>query len=125
MVIFVDGIEIHPVPVCVKIKLTEPADTPVTSPELVMVALAISLEDQVPPVAGSIFVLPPIQMPDGPERDIEGLGFTVIGVVGNEGQPPDALVNVKVTCPWEIPMTIPPLFTEATDGLLLTQTPPE
>ena len=90
-----------------------------------IVALDISLDDHDPPDAGRKLVVPPIHMPEGPDRDIDGLGFTMTGVVGNEGQPPVELVNVKVACPWEIPMTIPLLFTEATAGLLLTQTPPE
>lgn len=125
MVTFVDGKEAHPVLVCVKVKFTEPADIPVIKPALFIVALVISLEDHDPPDAGSIFVVVPIQIPEGPARDIEGLGFTITGVVGNEGQPPLELVNVKVACPWEIPITMPLLFTEATAGLLLTQIPPE
>ena len=47
-----------------KVKVTLPAATPVTSPELVTVALVGSLLVQVPPVVGDNVIVPPMQTDD-------------------------------------------------------------
>ncbi|MBK6785393.1 MAG: hypothetical protein IPG79_17795 [Saprospiraceae bacterium] len=47
-----------------------------------------------------------------------------VSVGAAEVQPVAVKVNVKVTLPGPIEVTIPPFVTEATVGLLLTQVPP-
>ena len=47
-----------------KVKVTLPAATPVTSPELVTVALVASLLVQVPPMVGDNVIVPPMQTDD-------------------------------------------------------------
>ena len=47
-----------------KVKVTLPAATPVTSPALVTVALVASLLVQVPPVVGDKVMVPPMQTDD-------------------------------------------------------------
>ena len=47
-----------------KVKVTLPAATPVTSPALVTVALVRSLLVQVPPVVGDKVMVPPMQTGD-------------------------------------------------------------
>jgi hypothetical protein len=50
---------LHPVVVCVNIKVADPAATPVTTPAFVTVAIAALLLVQVPPVVGDkVMVLP-------------------------------------------------------------------
>jgi hypothetical protein len=55
----VDVVLVQPVDVCVKVKVTVPAATPVTTPAFVTVALALLLLVHVPPVVGdNVAVLP-------------------------------------------------------------------
>jgi len=79
--------EIQPVDVCVNVKLTDPADIPVTSPALVTVATAGLLLAHVPPVVGERVVVNPSQIVEGPVNDTTGGIFTVIGAVLSETQP--------------------------------------
>ena len=116
MVILDVARETHPVLVLVKVKLAIPGLIPVTSPLFVIVATNGFDETQEPPVAGVTEVVPPIQIPDGPETFTTGLAFTVIGWVGEEGQPVKELVNVKVAVPGLSAVTTPALLTEAMAG---------
>jgi hypothetical protein len=61
-------------------------------------------------------VVCPIQILLLPVIETVGLGFTVIGKVGDEGQPVIAEVKIKVAVPALIPVTTPLLFTVATEG---------
>ena len=65
---------IQPVPICVKLKITVPFETPVTTPALVTVAMASELLVHVPPVVGNKVVVEPIQMVVAPV--IETVGGT-------------------------------------------------
>ncbi len=56
---------LHPVEVCVKVKLTVPAATGVITPVLVTVATDVLLLAHVPPVVGDNVPVLPIQMDDG------------------------------------------------------------
>ncbi len=58
-------VALHPVDVCVKVKLTLPAATGVTTPALVTVATDVLLLTHVPPVVGESVTVLPIQMDDG------------------------------------------------------------
>lgn len=74
----------HPVAVSVYVKVDEPAETPVITPALVMVATPVLLLTQVPPVAGFTCVVPPIHTLSGPGYDKVGGGFTVNVLVVDE-----------------------------------------
>lgn len=118
------GAELHPVAVLVNVKVTDPAETPVTTPPLVTVAIAGLLLLQVPPVVGDKVVVLPTQMLLLPVMLTIGAAFTVTAPVGSEIQPVNPSVNVNVTVPADIPVTTPALVTVATAGLLLAQVPP-
>ena len=60
MVAFPVGLDAQPVAVDVKVKLTDPAATAVTTPALLTVAMALLLLVQVPPEEGDKVVLSPI-----------------------------------------------------------------
>jgi hypothetical protein len=51
---------LQPVVVFVNVKVVLPADTPVTTPAFVTIALVSSLLTQVPPVVGLKIIVPPI-----------------------------------------------------------------
>ena len=90
--------EIHPVEVSVKTKLPVPAETPVTNPAFVTVAMAGKTSSQVPPVVGVNVVVDPIHTSGVPLTVTVGLGLTVTaGVVAL--QPVAVLVKVKVAEP--------------------------
>jgi hypothetical protein len=118
------GAEIQPVLPLVKVNVTEPLETPVTSPALVTVATAGLLLVQVPPVVGDSMVVEPTQIASRPVMLTVGRALTVTAGVGAETQPVLVFVNVNVAVPAAIPSTTPPLVTVATAGLLLTQVPP-
>ena len=86
------GAEVHPLPLSVKVKVAEPAETPVTTPALVTVATAGALLVQVPPVVGDKAVVLPTQMPLAPVMLTTGKALTVTGEVGAEAQPVAVLV---------------------------------
>lgn len=54
-----DVVALHPVAVSVNVNVTEPDDTAVINPELLIVATAELLLNQVPPVAGVAFIVVP------------------------------------------------------------------
>lgn len=118
------GTDAQPVSELVKIKVTEPADTPVTTPALVTVAMAGLLLAHVPPVVGDSVVVDPTQILVAPVILAVGRALTETGEVGADTHPVVVLVNVKVTVPADTPVTTPALVTVATDGLLLTHVPP-
>ena len=111
-----EGNETHPVAALVKVKLTRPEAKPVTTPEEVILATDKLDEVHVPPDVGCKVVVCPIQIVLFPVMDMVGLGFTVTGTVGEEGQPEMAEVKIKVAVPVLIPVTTPLLFTVATAG---------
>lgn len=119
------GKDTHPVVLLVKVKVTEPAETPVTTPALVTVATAGLLLDQVPPLLGDKPVAPPIQILFDPKILTVGIGFTVTAAVGLDTQPVTVLVKVNVALPAETAVTTPALVTVAVAGSLLTHVPPE
>lgn len=118
------GKDTQPVLVLVKVKVAVPADTPVTTPALVTVAMAGLLLAQVPPVEGDKVVVAATQMLLRPVILTTGKAFTVTAEVGFEIQPVVELVNVKVAVPADIPVTMPLFVTVATPVLLLVQVPP-
>lgn len=108
----------------VKVNVTLPFElpVPVTRPLLVTVANAELLLTQVPPLVGDSWVVDVPNMDVGPVMLTTGNALTVIEPVVLEH--PRVLVKVKVAVPLDKPVTTPPLVTEATEGLLLTQVPP-
>jgi len=118
------GRETQPVLVLVKVNVTEPAETPVTTPAFVTVATAGLLLAQVPPVVGERPVTPPMQMLVEPSTLTVGIGLTVTAGVGSETQPVTELVKVKVAVPADTAVTTPAFVTVAVAGSLLTQVPP-
>jgi hypothetical protein len=108
----------------VKVKVTNPPATPVTTPPLVTLATAVLLLIQLPPDVGDKVVVPPGHIEVTPVISTVGKAFTVTGVVVVLLHPVMVLVNVKYAVPAEIPVTIPASVTWATTGLLLIQVPP-
>ena len=117
--------ETQEVEVWVKVNVTDPTLTPVTTPALVTVAIAGLLLTHVPPVVGESVVVDPSQIEFEPVILTVGLGFTVTTFVLFEVHPVEVWVNLKVAVPPPTPVTTPALFTVATEGLLLTHVPPE
>lgn len=67
MILMADvALEIQPVAVSVKVNVAVPAETPVTTPALVTVAIAGLLLSQVPPVVGDTLEVVPSQIDAGP-----------------------------------------------------------
>lgn len=86
---------LHPVLVCVNVSVTVPADTPVTSPALVIVAIAGLLLVHVPPVLGVTFAVNPIQTEVAPPKvGAPGMAFITTFDVDNETHPYE-LLTVK------------------------------
>jgi hypothetical protein len=112
---------VHPVPVCVKVNVTIPAATPITTPAFDTVANAVLLLCHVPPVVGVNVIVLPAHIDDTGALTT-GSAFTVTDDVV-ELQPVVLLVNVNVTDPAATPETVLPL-TVAFDGSLLTHVPP-
>ena len=75
--------------VSVNVKLAEPAEIPVTTPLLLMVATETLLLAHVPPDEGKNVVVVPIQISGSPVRNTFGLPLTVNGAVGLDTQPDD------------------------------------
>jgi len=124
LIVTVEVVLLHPLEDAVNVKVALPIETPETIPAFVTVAIAGLLLTQVPPVIGLSVVVPLPQIEAGPVILTVGALFTVIGTVVPL-HPVDVMVNVNVAVPAEIPVTIPPLVTEATEELLLTQVPPD
>ena len=110
----------HPVVVLVKVRVTEPAATPETTPALVTEAMALLLLAQVPPVAGVTLAVAPTQTEVAPPS--EGPATTVALTVFV--QPVVVLVNVRVADPAATPVTTPAFVTVATPGVPLDHVPP-
>ena len=110
----------HPVVVLVKVRVTEPALTPETTPALVTEAMALLLLAHVPPVAGVTLALEPAQTEVAPPS--VGPAVTLAAIVFV--QPVVVLVNVRVAEPAATPETTPALVTVAMELLLLTHVPP-
>lgn len=116
--------ETQPVPESVKVKVAEPAVTPVTTPASVTVATAGLLLIQVPPVEGDKVVVAPTQIVLAPVILTAGCASKVTAEEVAEQFGEVLLVNVNVAEPADIPVTKPPLVTVAMAGALLTQVPP-
>jgi len=112
---------LHPVVVWVKVNVTVPADTPVTTPPLVTVAIAVLLLVHVPPVVGDKVIVLPIHTDEGAVTT--GFAFTVTEEVVLL-HPVDVSVKVNVTMPADTPVTTPALVTVALAVLLLVHVPP-
>jgi hypothetical protein len=78
------GAEAPPVIELVKVKVTVPADMPVTTPAFVTVATVGSLLVQVPPVVGDKAEVEPTQMVLDPVMLTTGGALTVTGAVGED-----------------------------------------
>ena len=107
----------------VKVKVADPAATPVTTPAEVTVATDGLLLTHVPPVVGDKVVVDPIHIELLPVMLTVGNGLTVTAVVVLLQLVVDE-VKVNVADPAATPVTTPAEVTVATAGLLLTQVPP-
>ena len=107
----------------VKVKVADPAATPVTTPAEVTVATDGLLLTHVPPVVGDKVVIAPMQIELLPVMLTDGNGLTVTAVVVLLQLVVDE-VNVKVAEPAATPVTTPAEVTVATAVLLLTHVPP-
>ena len=112
---------LQPVDVRVKVNVTLPAVTPLTTPALVTVAIEVLLLVQVPPVLGDKFMVLPIHTAAGAVTTGNALTVTEDVVLLH---PVDVCVKVKVTLPAAMPVTKPAFVTEAIEVLLLVQVPP-
>jgi hypothetical protein len=121
LTLVVPVVALQPVAVSVKVKVTGPAEIPVTTPELVTEAITGLLLTHVPPVVGDRTAVLFTQTADIP---VTAGGTPTVTAVVVLVHPVDVRVNVKVDDPAAIPVTIPPFVTEAAAGLLLTQVPP-
>lgn len=115
-----DTVLLQPVAVLVKVSVTVPAETPVTTPAFVTVAMPVLLLDQVPPVPGVTLAVVPMQVAVAPPK--VGSELTVNALVLLH--PVAVFVNVSVTAPAETPVTTPAFVTVALPVLLLLQVPP-
>jgi hypothetical protein len=113
---------VQPVAVRVKVKVAIPGATPVTIPLFVTDATDGLLQTQVPPEDGDKVTTPFPHIAFVPTIVATGVSIIVKGSVVLLQTP--AAVKVKVTRPAETLVTIPPLVTVATDGLLLIHVPP-
>lgn len=117
------GLDVQPVEFSVKVKVTCPAETPVTNPEPLTVATAGLDEVQTPPVEGVTVVVDPIQI-DVLLIFTVGLPYTVTLFVAFDTHPVDVLVNIKPDDPGAKPVTNPALVTDATDEFTKVHVPP-
>ena len=83
--------EAQPDAVAVKVKVTVPPDTPVTTPALVIVAIAGLLLAQVPPEVGETLVMPPTQILLEPTRLTVGATTITMEAETVAVQPPPSL----------------------------------
>jgi hypothetical protein len=82
-----DSFDTHPVVELVKVNFVDPANIPVTNPELFIEAIVEFDEVQIPPEVGNILVFAPIQIELFPPIDTVGFAFIVIPEDGFEVQP--------------------------------------
>ena len=104
-----------------KVNVTEPATTPVITPALVTVAIAVLLLVHVPPDVGDKVAVLPTQTAAGAVT--VGRALTVTEEVAL-AHPVVPSVNVNVTDPAATPVITPALVTVATAVLLLVHVPP-
>ena len=104
-------------------KVELPKVSPLTSPELSIVATEGLLLIQVPPEEGNSWIVFPWQTSLGPDRIGGAVTFTVV-VTEFEQLLPSVKVYVIKDEPDEIPLTIPFESMVTTDKLSLDQTPP-
>lgn len=99
-----------------------PADTPVTKPPLVMVAMDVGVMLKVPPVrASATVIVDPTQTVEGP---VIGGGVVLTVTIVLMVQPVDVNVNVIGATPADAPVTTPVVLpTVATAVLPLTHVP--
>ena len=81
MVMFDVGSDSHDVVELVKVKLTVPAETPVTTPELDTVAIELLELVHIPPLLGDSVVVSPSHIEASPVTDTSGLDNTSIVAV--------------------------------------------
>src|SRR5205814_9571118 len=99
---------LHPVDVCVNVNVTEPADTPVVTPALVTVAIAVLLLVHVPPLVGDKVAV----LPTHTEAGAVTVGFVL--TVTDEVVDLQSVVegvNVNVTVQGATQVTTPALVT--------------
>ena len=77
LIVIAEVVLVHPVEVNAKVKVAEPAATPVTTPPLDTIAIPVLLLAQVPPVVGESVVEPPTHIAELPVMLTVGNGFTV------------------------------------------------
>jgi hypothetical protein len=118
-------IPLHSPPVCVKVKVTSPAESPVTNPVALTVAIAGLLLTQTPPDVGERVVVNPAHIDCGPVNCTCWPVVTDTGWEGSELQPVKPSVKTKLVVPVDTPVTIPLLVTVATAGFSELQVPPE
>ena len=87
---------LHPVLVCVNVNVTLPAETPVTIPAFVTVAIAGLLLIHVPPVVGDNVVVPFTQIEELPIMFTIGNAFTLTTNAAEVNEQPLLLVTVTV-----------------------------
>lgn len=116
-----DTVLLQPVDELVKVRVTVPAATPVTTPALVTVAIKVLLLLQVPPKPGVTLAVEPTQTDVAPPR--VGSVLTVNALVLL--QPVAVSVKVRVKAPALTPVTTPALVMVALPVLLLVHVPPE
>ena len=89
-------LEVHPVDVNVKVKVTVPTLIPATLPAFDTVAIKLLLLNQVPPVVGvTIAELPTHTSFTSPKTGFEGIGLIITLVLDGDPQPL-ALTTEKV-----------------------------
>lgn len=118
------GSESQPLLNLVNINDTLPGPTGVINPALVMVAIAVLLDNHVPPVVGVMFTAIPTQVLLS-NNTVVGFGSTVNCAVSGDTQPVVVSVNTNSTVPAATPVTTPALVTVATKASVLAQVPPD
>jgi hypothetical protein len=113
-------LDVQPVAVSVKVKVTVPALMPDTTPVFVTVATAVLLLIHVPPVVGVTVAELPTHTSFAPPKT--GLALTVKLLLAE--QPVAVSVKVKVTVPAVKPATTPVFVTVAIALSLLVHMPP-
>ena len=106
--------------------MAEPEDTPVTSPDALIVAIVAELEDHVPPVTVDVSaVVLAGQIVDVPEivPAVRAV-VTVTALVATAVPQPVVTVYEMVVVPADAPNTVPLAFTVAMAVLALLHTPP-
>ena len=103
-----------------------PVDSPVTTPDVLMVAVVVLATLHVPPVAVLLIVMvAPTQTTVGPERvPASGAGFTVTTLVATCVPQALIMVYLMVSTPADTPLTTPVVFTDAMAGNTVLHVPP-